>query len=110
MAFLSLLRSSDDRLLCSAHEKPVSLMMSSVAYTVGCEECIREQFADALERALKESRDHDLRCQQPAKPEPNELQVRDERGVSLPEMPSVLSLPASISRAFRRLVDKVSNW
>jgi len=39
---------------CSDHSRPVKLMVSSVTFTPGCEDCTRAAFAEALERALKE--------------------------------------------------------
>lgn len=38
-----------------ADGKPAKLMVSSVPYIKGCEKCTRMAFAEALERALKES-------------------------------------------------------
>jgi hypothetical protein len=40
---------------CADHGRPVKLMISSVVYSPGCEECTRAAFAEALERALKEN-------------------------------------------------------
>lgn len=41
---------------CVPHKVFINLMISSVNYPDGCEECIRAAFAEALERALEENK------------------------------------------------------
>ncbi len=50
-----LLQMPDGGVACEPHKVRVQLMVAHVAYTRGCEQCIRAAFAEALEQALADT-------------------------------------------------------